>query len=74
MESNDPKGGKSISEALDDGTLIDVSEVVRAQHLRCPTFLSSALWHGKLKRSKDELSKRLATIYYMYEGCFGFRK
>lgn len=63
---------KSIAESLADGSLLDVSEAAKRQHLRCPTFLSSALWNGVLKRSDEALGKVLEDVYYMYEGAFGF--
>lgn len=63
---------KTIDDSLADCSLLDVSEAAKRQHLRCPTFLSSALWNGVLQRSDEALSKALEDVYYMYEGCFGF--
>ena len=62
----------SIRDAVKDGTLIDVTDASRKTYIPYPTFLSSALWAGALKRSSKDLGRILEIIYYAYEGEYGF--
>ena len=63
---------KLISEAIRDGTLIDVTDTAKKVYVRCPTFLSSALWNGALKRSDEELYHTLRGVSCMYDSVFGY--
>jgi hypothetical protein len=72
MDAEKAARAKTIREAVEDGSLIDVTETAKSFHVRCPTFLSSALWNGEFKRSKEELHEVLRDLGCMYDCCFGY--
>lgn len=72
MEGTQSPKLKSIREAVEDGTLIDVTEVAQSVYVRCPTFVSSALWNGALERSDEKLHDALIRVSCMYDSVFGY--
>src|SRR4051812_2154060 len=66
MEVENPRGTKTISEAVREGSLIDVSEVAKAKKLECRTFLCASLWEKDLGRSEENLGRMLRKFAGMY--------
>ena len=72
MESGKRSGSKSITEAVQEGSLIDVTETAKGLNCRCRVFLSASLRDGALKGSDDELRKILDFLGQMYTFVFGY--
>jgi len=57
---------KTISQALADGTLIDVTETAESLGFELPAFMTPALWKNRFKESKAEMGyaiQRLVSLY-----------
>jgi hypothetical protein len=57
---------KTISEAVRDGSLIDVSEVAKSKGLQCKAFLCASFWDKTLGRSEEKLAKVLSRFACIY--------
>lgn len=72
METAKPSGSKAIAEAVEDGTLIDVSEAAKEAGLKCRTFLDSSFWDKGLGRSDEKLRSMLDMFAGFYTFVFDY--
>lgn len=66
MRTREPGDKKSISEAVRDGSLIDVSEAAKENWLQCKAFLCASFWEKTLGRSeakRDGVLRCFAKVY-----------
>src|SRR4051812_35056762 len=57
---------KTISEAVKDGSFIDVSEAANASGLQCKAFVCASFWEKTLGRSEEKLAKVLRSFAGIY--------
>ena len=72
MDTIKSNGSKSISQAVEDGTLIDVSEMAKQAGLKCRTFLDSCFWDKGLGRSDETLRSMLDMFAGLYTFVFDY--
>lgn len=66
MRTSEPGEKKSISEAVRDGSLIDVSELAKAKGLQCKAFLCASFWEKTLGRSEEKRVRVLKCFANLY--------
>src|SRR4051794_31385521 len=66
MASHASSDTKTIREAVEDGTLIDVSEAAKSKGLECKTFLCASFWEKTLGRSEEKLTSVLKSFAGIY--------
>ena len=60
------KNTKTISEAVRDGSLIDVSTLAKEKGLQCKAFLCASFWEKTIGRSDEKLAKVLKCFANLY--------
>lgn len=68
MKLDNSHGKKTLREAVEEGSFIDVSEAAKKAGLRCRAFVCATFWDKGLGRSHDELD----SILYMFAGFYNF--
>ncbi len=65
---------KTIREAAEDGTLIDVSENGKRVGMRCRTFISQGFWNKVVNCSHDDMGEILAFLSRIYHHAFTYER
>lgn len=68
MDAEKAARAKTIREAVEDGSLIDVTETARSAGMACRTFLTSSAWANKFGYCKAKLYDDLKFV----AGIFAF--
>lgn len=74
METAQKPKVKTIREAVEDGTLVDVTATAKLFGMQCRTFLAPSAWENLLERSEKKLHRRLRLLANFFGYLWGYER